>query len=245
MQLHSTSEVLLDMSDGVSVITLNSPDRGNALSASMVERLHECLDEALADDGAHCLVFRGEGRHLCTGFDLSDLEQETDGSLLHRFVRIEQLLQRIWTCPISTEVVGQGKVFGAGADLFAACDLRLASDSTTFAFPGSGFGIILGTRRLAARIGRDAAREILTGGLTISAQRAIACGLASRLCDLAEPQPLRRPPVPDPSTVRMLREATGDGLADTDLAMLVRSAASPGLKSRIAQYRSRQIANRH
>ena len=97
-------------------ITLARPERGNALGAEMVAAIDAALDAALAD-GARFILFRGTGRNFCTGLDLSDLGEMSEGDLALRILRIEILLQRIHDLPVTTAAVAAGRVFGAGADL--------------------------------------------------------------------------------------------------------------------------------
>ena len=84
--------LLIQQAGAVIELILNRPDKANALDAGLVEALLVAVARA-ANSGARLLTLRGEGRHFCAGFDFSDLDQQSDGDLLHRFVRIEQLLQ--------------------------------------------------------------------------------------------------------------------------------------------------------
>lgn len=232
-----------DRSGGVLTLTLARPERGNALASDLVEALLAAVQDAAADATLHTLVLRAVGRHFCTGLDLSDLETSRDADWLQRLVRIESLLQALWHCPLATVALAQGRTWGAGADLFAACETRLAAPDASFRFPGAQFGIVLGTRRLAARIGTDAARALVIGGGTLDASAARAIGLATALGT----EPATIAPVVDPLTARAVRAASRadpPGAADADLAALVRSAAEPGLKARIQAYRERQLAAR-
>jgi len=257
--------ILLQISDGIAIIELNRPHRGNALSSELVEAALDAVQSALRDPSVHTLMFAGAGRHFCTGFDLDGLESQSDGDLLLRFARIEALLDAVWRAPVRTVAIAQGRTWGAGADLFAACDLRIAVTGASFRFPGAGFGIVLGTRRLAERVGTERARAWVSEGATIEAGQALGCGLASRLIDPPQAgEDWRRHacgPAPsiDRDTLAMIRAASrstggpgGDMLADADLAALVRSAtrsnttgeAEPGLRERIAAYRDRTRAAR-
>ena len=232
-----------DREGGVLTLTLARPERGNALGPDLVEALLAAVHGAQADIRLHTLVLRAEGRHFCTGLDLSDLATSSDADWLQRLVRIETLLQALWHGPLATVAVAQGRAWGAGADLFAACETRIAAPEASFRFPGAQFGIVLGTRRLAARIGTDAARALVVGGVTLDATAAQAAGLVTAL----GAEPMVTPPAVDPDTARAVRAASrGDppGAADADLAALVRSAAAPGLKARIQAYRERQLAAR-
>jgi enoyl-CoA hydratase/carnithine racemase len=171
---------------------------------------------------------------------------------------LEALLDAVWRAPVRTVAIAQGRAWGAGADLFAACDLRIALSGASFRFPGAGFGIVLGTRRLAERVGTDRARAWVSDGATVDAEQALACGLASQLIDPAQraadptqPTELTRhgtddgrrlacgpAPAIDRDTLAMIRAASrstggpgGDMLADADLAALVRSATSATIRS--------------
>ena len=265
LRLAHPAPIALQISDGIAIIELNRPQRGNALSSELVEAALDAVQNALRDPSVHTLMFAGAGRHFCTGFDLDGLESQSDGDLLLRFARIEALLDAVWRAPVRTVAIAQGRTWGAGADLFAACDLRIAVTHASFRFPGAGFGIVLGTRRLAERVGTERARTWVSDGATVEAEQALACGLASRLFDAVQAgddwRQLACGPAPaiDRDTLAMIRAASrstgapgGDMLADADLAALVRSAtrsitpgkAGPGLRERIAAYRDRTRAAR-
>jgi enoyl-CoA hydratase len=233
---------------GVTTLTLDRPERGNALGAELVEALLAQLRTACAEPATHTLLLRAEGRHFCTGLDLSDLDTTSDGELLHRLVRIETLLQAAWHAPLRTVALAQGRAWGAGADLFAACERRLACPDATFRFPGAQFGIVLGTRRLAERVGVDAARALVTEGREWDAGQALAVGLAGTVLpdDAQAAQAVLdgccTPPRVDAATAAAVRAACRADHRDADLAALVRSAANPGLVSRVRAYRERQRA---
>lgn len=229
----------VDTRDATRYLTLERAERGNALGPELVDALLDAVREASADRALHTLVIRGSGKHLCTGFDLSDLDACSDGDLLLRFVRVEELLAAIWHAPMRTVAVAQGRTWGAGADLFAACEWRLAREDASFRFPGAGFGLVLGTRRLAERVGTDAARRWVTQGQEVGARAAADAGLATALIDSdADVASLvTMPPAVSAETARAIRAATREDRRDADLAALVRSASAPGLRKRIAAYR--------
>lgn len=227
----------------VAIIRLDRPAKANALSASLVDALAAKLQSTLADPAVHTIAFIGEGSNFCTGFDLSDLGETNDAALLQRFVRVEQLLDAVWRSPVRTVALAQGRTWGAGADLFAACDLRLATPDAEFRFPGAGFGLVLGTRRLAERVGRDEARRLTCDGGSLSSAEAVQAGLVSKVVPDATDGTLlssMQAPAADRVTVAELRAATSAGDSDADLAALVRSAARPGLKERIMIYRGQR-----
>lgn len=222
--------------EGVHTLTLAQPQRGNALGAELVEALLAATQQAFADPQAHALVLRGEGRHFCTGLDLSDLVSARDGDYLHRLVRIETLLALLWHAPIATVAVAQGRAWGAGADLFAVCEQRIALPGSSFRFPGAQFGIVLGTRRLAERLGEERARALVLHGGELSAEAAVQQGLATATTEAPLPAP-----VVGAATAARIRQATRADHRDADLAALVRSAAEPGLVQRMAAYRAALI----
>lgn len=228
----------IDHQAGVTLLRLQRPERGNALGPMLVEGLISATSEAFANASVHTLVLQGEGRHFCTGLDLSDLATLSDADLLLRLVRIETLLAMLWHAPIRTVAQAKGRTWGAGADLLVACEQRLVGSDTTLRFPGAQFGLVLGTRRLAERIGADAARALVLEGGELDATQALALGLASRITDSLALAPLRT----SGDTGRAVRAASRSDLRDADLAALVRSAAVPGLRQRITQYRASLLA---
>jgi len=137
--------------------------------------------------------------------------------------------------------LGHGQIVGAGADLFAACWHRVAALGTKLKMPGWNFELALGTGRLTALIGQDAARDMLIDTKSISAEQARQIGLASNLVEKEDWENLiltlatRARALPSEATANMLA-LTGLNNAELDLAALVRSAARPGLKARIENY---------
>lgn len=221
-------------------IVLNAPAKGNALGPAMVEGLIDALAEARADK-ARFVALRGAGRHFCTGFDLGDPDAFTDEALLHRFVRVETMLQALYRFPGLTVAVVQGRAMGAGADLVAACDRAIASPAARFAFPGPRFGLVLGTARLAARVGAPMAQRLTAGQCTLDARAALAAGLVDTLTDDPETAltaALAEASAVDPDTAAALKRAAQADRANDDaaLAALARSAGQPGLADRLRAY---------
>lgn len=248
----SEQELISRREGDVLHLQLNRPDKGNALSASLVRALAEAVDTAARDDRLRLLVLSGAGKHFCTGFDLSDLDHETDDSLLARFTRVELLLQAVHAAPFTTLALAHGRTMGAGADLFAACTERWIVDDASFAFPGAGFGLVLGTARLATLVGATRAAQWLESGASIGAAAACTCNLATRqmaadALDDEREQLRARVSRLDFTTQRGIhaaidaaRRPRGDSGDAQDLARLVRSAAQPGLRDRVAAYRGVQ-----
>ena len=239
--------VLIERTDGALSVTLNRPDSVNALSPEMVELLIDCLSES---QGIQSCIIRGNGKHFCAGFDLSDVESLSDGDLLWRFLRIEKMLQLIHHAPFPVMALAHGAVIGAGADLFAACWQRVAAPGSRFRMPGWNFDLALGTRRLARLIGADHARDMLIDTRQIDADRAHEIGLATDILpddewELCIDTFRARAQVLSPEAVKSMLELTVVDSRSDDLAAIVDTAGRPGLKERILAYRARvQAAKR-
>ncbi len=222
------------------VLTLARPEKMNALSAELVEALIAAVDAAPAQ-GAEVIVLRGEGRNFSAGFDFGDWEAQSEGDLLLRFVRIETLLQRVAASPCLTVGLAHGRNFGAGVDLFGACKWRVAAPDAAFRMPGLKFGLVLGTRRFAALVGAERARAILEQASVFDAGQAHRDGFVSHLAapdswpDL-ERQAAQAAGALTGAARAQLYAALSAEQPDIDLARLVRSAAEPGLKARVAAY---------
>ena len=236
-------DLICTREDDVLILTLNRGSKANSLTPTLVEDLITALDQP---NNVRMAVIRGEGKHFCAGFDLSDISELSDGDLLWRFVRIELLLQKIYHSPFPIVALGHGQIVGAGADLFVACWHRVAAPCAKLKMPGWNFELALGTGRLAALIGQDAARDMLIDTRSISAEQAREIGLASDLIekegweDLVTTLGARARTLPTEATTNMLA-LTGSKNAELDLAALVRSAARPGLKARVEKYRNLAI----
>ena len=236
------SELLVTREGAVTTLTLNRPDKANALNTGLVESLHEALNQAVAY-APRLIVLRGEGRNFCAGFDFSGFEDLSAAELSWRFVRIEQLLQWLYHAPCATLAVGQGGCFGAGADLLLACDERVLAPDAKLRMPGWKFGLALGTRRLAARIGPAAARKLLSASAVADANEALRLGLATQVADNAAlPDILTRAGATAQSlTSEAQQRLNGLTLTDTraaDMAALVESLTAGDLKARIRAFRA-------
>jgi enoyl-CoA hydratase/carnithine racemase len=227
-------------SEGVVRVTLNRPEKANALNEAMVDALIDAIAQA-EDGNTRLLILDAAGKNFCAGFDLSDIAERSDGDLVLRFIRIENLLQKLYSLPFPTLALAKGRAMGAGTDVFCACSQRIAAPGTTFRMPGLAFGIVLGTRRLVSRVGVDTAREIQNETRAFDADEAKDIGFATRLA--AEDE---WPMIIDGASTaartlqsdatRALFNATAQDTRTEDMADLVLSAAKPGLKDRIQRY---------
>lgn len=236
------SGLLVERDGPVTRLTLDRPAKANALDDPLVEALLAAVAGA-EHDGTRLLVLHPGAKNFSAGFDFSAAETASEAELLRRFVRLEQLLQAVWHVPFATMALAHGRNFGAGADLFVACDVRVAAPGTTFRMPGLRFGLQLGTRRLAQRIGNDTARALLADSSTIDTDRALALRFATHVAAPSEWVELLaaerdRAEALTAEVSRRLRAATVVDTRAPDMADLVASVMVPGLKARIASYRS-------
>ena len=237
----SPGELTIERRGTTAFVTLDRAEKMNALSASLVEALHAAVDGATRD-GTRLMVLRGNGRNFSAGFDMGGYEGQSEGDLVLRFIRIEQLLQAIRHAPFDTLALAHGRNFGAGVDLVCACARRVAAPDATFRMPGLRFGLVLGTRLFAERVGADRARHVLQESQTFTAADAqgwkflTAVAAQDQWPAAIEAAEKASAALPSRAAARLFRATAPEGHRDADLAELVRSAAEPGIKQRIAAY---------
>ena len=182
--------LLFEVRDGVAVLTLNRPEKLNALSAPMIEAAIAALERCAADPQVGCVVVTGAGRGFCAGGDVSmmgsggavaalSLEQQVDRQrAIHRFSGL------LYAIPKVTLAAINGPAAGAGLGIALACDLRVASDAArlTTAFAKVGFSGDFGvTWPLARLLGEAKAKELLFLSESLDAPQALALGLVNRV----------------------------------------------------------------
>ncbi len=220
---------------------LNRPEKMNALSPELVQAISDGLHEA-HQKNISLLIFKGNGKNFCAGFDFSDLETVSEGDLLQRVIQIELMLDQLANSTAMTIALCHGRNFGAGVDIIASCKKRVATDKTSFRFPGIKFGLILGTRRFQKIVGTQNALAILSSTKTFEAAEALAIGFMQKICEQDSWQEVIEQAEEE---INILSSVTRQNLyrvlcspteSDENLAALVRSAATPGLKERIRNY---------
>ncbi len=225
------------------VFTLNRPEKRNALSATLVEEMIAGIAEAECKQ-IPLIVFMGEGKNFCAGFDFTGYESASEGDLLLRFVRIETLLQKIAYSSCLTMAMAHGSNFGAGADIIASCKVRIATTDSKFRMPGLKFGLVLGTGRLARLIGNENARSLLQTTRMFNAQEAEDLGFITAQIDqhhwegVIDQNIEIATSLPLSSRKQLYGITSGLDKANDDMAALVISASEPGIKDRIRKFRS-------
>jgi enoyl-CoA hydratase len=176
----------------VRLVTLNRPDRLNAMSIDLVIELHEVLDDVAADNDCYVVVLTGAGRGFCSGLDLKDygvipnIDGLTVGRIAQRSMRYySRLVPLIRRMPQPVIAAVNGPAYGGGMCLSLAAELRFAGESAAFNSTGIVNGLTsteLGASWLLPRlIGAAHANDILLTGRTIDADEALRMGLVSRV----------------------------------------------------------------
>lgn len=188
------TDFVVDIRDGVAVLTMNRPDKLNALSKAMIETAIATLESCATDPAIGCIVLTGAGRGFCAGGDVTamgsgptsemTLEQQVDRQRsIHRFAGLLHAIPKVSIAAIN------GPCAGAGFGLALACDLRLAADSARFttAFAKVGFSGDFGiTWPLARALGEARAKELLLLSDVLTAQQVLELGLLNRVLPLGE-----------------------------------------------------------
>ena len=185
-----TNDLLENVKDGVAVLTLNRPDRLNAMSGPMLDALLEALPRLAADAAVGVVVLTGAGRGFCAGGDVKAMAEgrESIGTTLEE--KAQGLRSRMevsrWLheMPKPTIAMVRGAAAGAGLSLALACDLRVASDSARFAtaFARVGYsGDFGGSWFLTQLVGTAKARELYLTADIVDAQQALALGIVNRV----------------------------------------------------------------
>jgi enoyl-CoA hydratase/carnithine racemase len=177
------AQVLSARGGAVAVLTLNRPERRNALSLELMQELTNHL-RLIADDlEVRAVILAAEGRAFCSGHDLSEMIDCTVEDYRPIFDVCSDLMTSIQSIPQPVIAQVQGIATAAGCQLVAACDLAIASSEATFATPGVKIGLFCTTPGVALvrAIGRKRALEMLLTGKPIDAPTAADWGLVNRV----------------------------------------------------------------
>ena len=165
------------------LITLDRPDRRNAITPSGLE----ALEAAVTDPPCSVVYLRGAGEAFCAGADLSSVAAVADGGDVEAFVRRGQRTADAIEDSASVVIAGiDGAARGGGVELAAACDMRIATPDATFAEPGVTFGLFGawgGTVRLPELVGMGDALDVSLSGRVIDSEEALRIGLVSRVVE--------------------------------------------------------------
>ena len=182
----SDDRVLQDLTGGVLRLTLNRPDKRNAMDTAMVDGLHAGLDRADLDAEVRAVAVLGGGPDFCAGADLAELLESVDRSADDNEAHAKHLgrvFERIRALPKPVVAVVHGRALAGGCGLASACDLVLAHADATFGYPEvrRGFVPAMVMAMLTRAVGEKVAMDLVLTGRLLSAAEAQAVGIVSRV----------------------------------------------------------------
>ena len=180
----TSAELLCAREGTVVTITLNRPDKRNALTIPMLEAFHAALRDVVAAPDTRVLIVRGAGKAFCAGLDLKEmgLARRPDGSV--EYPEIEGVLHELERCPIPTIAMMQGDAIAGGLELALHCDLRVAGSGARMGMPLAKIGLVVPfplTQKLLDTVGTVKTKEMLFTGALLDAESARAAGLVTRV----------------------------------------------------------------
>jgi enoyl-CoA hydratase/carnithine racemase len=178
----------------VAVVTLNRPERRNALSLELMEELVGCLDQIGRDPGIRAVILAAAGKVFCSGHDLAEMGGRNINEYRRIFDVCTELMQKIQAIPQPVIAEVQGIATAAGCQLVASCDLAIAAEEASFATPGVKIGLFCTTPMVALTraIGRKRALQMLLTGEMVPARTAAEWGLINDAVPAAELQAATR-----------------------------------------------------
>ncbi|HEX6433727.1 MAG TPA: enoyl-CoA hydratase/isomerase family protein [Gemmatimonadales bacterium] len=186
-----TACLLTSLDAGVLTLTLNRPDKRNALNAELLDGLHQSVERADLDADVRVLVLRGAGKDFCAGADLDELlasvdrsEAENEASAL----RLGTLFERLRELPKPVIGMVHGRALAGGAGLATACDLIVAAADAQLGYPEiqRGFAPAMVTALLRRIVGEKVALDLVLTGRVLQAEEAERVGLITRVVPAAD-----------------------------------------------------------
>jgi enoyl-CoA hydratase/carnithine racemase len=185
--------VFYDTDDKVSIITLNRPDKLNAISPELMHQLLDAFARADDETATSVVLLRAEGRSFCAGYDIGrkpdpgEADWRDDPIKAHKHLAPQLAFEMTpWNMKKPVIAAVQGHVMGGGCELVMLCDLTIAADNATFAEPEVRFSSVGPAIVMPAIIGYKKARELLYFGDAIDAATARELGMVNRVVPLAE-----------------------------------------------------------
>lgn len=180
--------ILVTKEQRIATITLNRPDKRNAMNGNMIQALLQTLQHLQSDHDIRVLIIKGAGEHFCAGADITWMQTVSSGSYEKNYddaQALSDLMFQLYTFPRPTIVLAHGAIMGGGLGLLAACDIALVSQNAVFSFSEVKIGITPSTISpyVLAAIGERAAHYYFLTGEKFDAQDAHRIGLAHRVIE--------------------------------------------------------------
>ncbi len=189
----NTSTIELAVEGGIAVITLNRPEKRNALTDDMRTELIETLDDLARDTNVRAVILTGRGKGFCAGGDVSGMAKRMEapsGEVAFngwsRQQRVHHTVNLLYSMPKPTIAAVNGAAAGLGADMALSCDFVLASEEASFAWSYIKRGLIPdggGLYFLPRRVGLARAKDLIFSGRRVDAKQALDWGIADRMCE--------------------------------------------------------------
>jgi enoyl-CoA hydratase len=170
--------------DSIATITVNRPDKLNALNDRVIFELGDAIDDLRTRDGVAGIILTGAGRAFVAGADIAELQKHGAASARALAKRGQDVFARFETSPKPVIAAVNGFALGGGCELAMACHIRIASDHAKFGQPEVKLGLLPGyggTQRLPRLVGKGRALQLLLTGEIIDAQEAFRIGLVNRV----------------------------------------------------------------
>jgi enoyl-CoA hydratase/carnithine racemase len=182
--------LLLETHDSIARLTMNRPERRNALSLGLMQEMIACLRDIGSNRDTHALILAGAGPAFSAGHDLSEMTNRSVNDYRHIFDVCVEMMTTLQSIPQPVIAEVHGIATAAGCQLVATCDLVVASDTAKFATPGVKIGLFCSTPMVALTrcIGRKRALEMLLTGQAIDAATAAEWGLVNHVVPAPELQ---------------------------------------------------------
>jgi enoyl-CoA hydratase len=179
----------LEVADRVATLTVNRPDKLNALNDATIAELGQAIDQIRVDDSIGGVLLTGAGRAFIAGADISELSSQVPVLAKARARAGQDVFRRFETCPKPVIAVVNGFALGGGCELAMACHVRIASDAAKFGQPEAKLGLLPGfggSQRLPRLVGKGRAIQLLITGEMIDAAEAFRIGLVNKVVPAAE-----------------------------------------------------------
>jgi methylglutaconyl-CoA hydratase len=182
----TSSLLLTSIAGGVLTLTLNRPDKRNALNTELIDLLHQSLERADLDGEVRAVVLKGAGKDFCAGADLDELLASAERSLAENeaaALRLGTVFRRIRELPKPVLAIVHGRALAGGAGLATACDLVIAAASAQLGYPEiqRGFAPAMVMALLRRLVGEKIALDLVLTGRVLSAEEARSAGLVTRV----------------------------------------------------------------
>jgi enoyl-CoA hydratase len=183
------SLIQLDVADRLAVVTINRPDKLNALNIALVGELETCIQELRGRADVGAVILTGAGRAFAAGADVAEIAALNPAEAQAFAARGQCVFRLFETSPKPTIAAVNGFALGGGCELSMSCHVRVASDNAKFGQPEVKLGLLPGyggTQRLPRLVGRGRALQLMLTGEAIDAAEALRIGLANKVVPAAE-----------------------------------------------------------